>query len=497
MKIWQHVETPNKLWQSVATLIPLMLVFCAQCISIPSMPWLRTADMATWVLAALLAHFLCLAPWAVVMKDVDPYMDEIFHIPQAQRYCHGRFREWDPKITTFPGLYLLSAAARGFTGALCSKDALRLENLFYALGTHVVMYRILRRRFDSKKAAAHSFMFSLYPFHFFFQTLYYTDVGSLFWTLLTHELVMPMPKKALPTRRIIVAGVTGCVAVLFRQTNAVWLMFIFGTAALNDLQCSKWGPALEHSSISPTILLTFCKALLMESRRLLLRLGFLLFPVLLFLGFVLQNGSVVVGDHSNHQVAAHWAQLAYLSAVTAATSGVGFGSALSLTSLRQFLADCSGSSGFSRSALLLGSFGLIAYIVHKYSLAHPFLLADNRHYTFYVWKRFLSRPWFKEALTPGYVYAIWYCWRRSSNQSGLWVVIWWVAAVLTLVPAPLLEPRYWTTSVLMAHLHAPEYTWLSLSATSSVFFLVNMVTLSIFAYRPFAWPGGEIARFMW
>ncbi|MCL7039796.1 hypothetical protein MKW94_016056, partial [Papaver nudicaule] len=33
----------------------------------------------------------------------DPYMDEIFHIPQAQQYCKGNFRSWDPMITTPPG----------------------------------------------------------------------------------------------------------------------------------------------------------------------------------------------------------------------------------------------------------------------------------------------------------------------------------------------------------------------------------------------------------
>ena len=36
--------------------------------------------------------------------------DEPFHVPQTQRYCAGRWREWDPKITTFPGLYLFGAA---------------------------------------------------------------------------------------------------------------------------------------------------------------------------------------------------------------------------------------------------------------------------------------------------------------------------------------------------------------------------------------------------
>jgi alpha-1,2-glucosyltransferase len=34
--------------------------------------------------------------------------DEIFHIPQAQRYCKGHFDYYDAKLTTPPGLYIIS-----------------------------------------------------------------------------------------------------------------------------------------------------------------------------------------------------------------------------------------------------------------------------------------------------------------------------------------------------------------------------------------------------
>ena len=42
----------------------------------------------------------------------DPYIDEIFHIPQAQAYCQGDFLYWDNKITTPPGLYFPCPASR-------------------------------------------------------------------------------------------------------------------------------------------------------------------------------------------------------------------------------------------------------------------------------------------------------------------------------------------------------------------------------------------------
>lgn len=40
----------------------------------------------------------------------EPYLDEVFHIPQASKYCEGRYYEWDDKITTPPGLYVCPLA---------------------------------------------------------------------------------------------------------------------------------------------------------------------------------------------------------------------------------------------------------------------------------------------------------------------------------------------------------------------------------------------------
>lgn len=34
--------------------------------------------------------------------------------------------------------------------------------------------------------------------------------------------------------------------------------------------------------------------------------------------------------------------------------------------------------------------GALAWLLDRYTLSHPFLLADNRHYTFYLWQRFFQ-----------------------------------------------------------------------------------------------------------
>jgi alpha-1,2-glucosyltransferase len=36
--------------------------------------------------------------------------DEPFHVPQVQAYCRGEWDVWDPKITTPPGLYVLTCS---------------------------------------------------------------------------------------------------------------------------------------------------------------------------------------------------------------------------------------------------------------------------------------------------------------------------------------------------------------------------------------------------
>jgi hypothetical protein len=46
--------------------------------------------------------------------------DEPFHIPMAQQYCRGDFISWDPKITTFPGLYYLGVLYAWLSSLLLS-----------------------------------------------------------------------------------------------------------------------------------------------------------------------------------------------------------------------------------------------------------------------------------------------------------------------------------------------------------------------------------------
>lgn len=120
----------------------------------------------------------CLLFSKITREQRDPYMDELFHVPQAQKYCEGKFNEvcclmtdfvrqfvcvsislclmcqqWDPMITTLPGLYLASVGLIkpvvwlfDLKGKIvCSTAMLRFINLLFNTGNLYIIYLIICR----------------------------------------------------------------------------------------------------------------------------------------------------------------------------------------------------------------------------------------------------------------------------------------------------------------------------------------------------------------
>ena len=132
----------------------------------------------------------------------DAYMDEPFHVNQTQKYCAGQLHEWDPKITTFPGLYVFAAlpswigAAVGLSGApaWCTLSYLRGLNLLPALATPYLLLLLIRRLHPNTSpsdALANAVLLSLAPTHFFYHFLYYTDSLATVSALALLAIVLP------------------------------------------------------------------------------------------------------------------------------------------------------------------------------------------------------------------------------------------------------------------------------------------------------------------
>ncbi|KAI8927812.1 DIE2/ALG10 family-domain-containing protein [Entophlyctis helioformis] len=506
--------------------------------------------------AVLYAALLLGLAWRVDSLVPGPYMDEIFHIPQAQAYCRAMFRSWDPKITTPAGPYLVSAAARWLLASLashlaipvpensslapgggCSVFMLRSLNTLFGLATPLLILALLRHihcppshvqsRAPTAPRSAHlstsqstsqsallaleAVAVSLFPVSFFFHSLYYTDSGSTFFILLAYYLSL---------RDKIVLSTLACfVSIWFRQTNAVWLIFMAGTTAVrifhqtypdSTLDCP---PAqLQSPSHLARILAQFAWRCVADLPYLIWRLWPYMFLLEACIIFVVFNEGITMGDKENHVPGLHVPQLYYFFGFTAFFGLFPLGILSSLTLAPRTLWSSLGRS--DSLAAVAAAPVVMAETIRRFTIEHPFLLSDNRHFTFYIWKNVYRRHALaRYVLIPGYMVSIWAVMRRfATTQSVLWHVVFGVCLAAALVPSPLLEFRYFMVPYLILRVHAPRPSGPANGQMGRVVgellmnAAVNAAVFWLFLMRPFVWGSRSmhdasgsvpLQRFMW
>jgi alpha-1,2-glucosyltransferase len=179
--------------------------------------------------------------------------------------------------------------------------------------------------------------------------------------------------------------------------------------------------------------------------------------------------------------------------------------------------------------------------VHFNTIVHPFTRADNRHYVFYVF-RILMRHWaIKYAAVPVYYVCGWLVLQTLSTPSkdetqnskqkrtdartattdtdrepvqASFVLVWLATTALSVVSAPLVEPRYFIIPWIMWRLHVPSISGtaptspsegkksaydMRLAVETVWHVTINIVTGYLFFYKGFTWPSepGKVQRFMW
>lgn len=268
-----------------------------------------------------------------------------------------------------------------------------------------------------------------------------------------------------------------------------------------------------------------------------------------FTAFVVWNGGVVLGDKTNHVASIHLPQMLYLWPF------------LMFFSWPAVLPQLANPLLLQRTPRLW-LIGLVVTsmlaVVHLNTIVHPFLLADNRHYTFYVFKILRLAPWKWYAAVPVYAACAWLSvqalgsksgfsggpgvkgsrGRRPSTSSGRgdsirveadtnrisFFMVWLLSTALSLITAPLVEPRYFIVPWLMWRLHLPDSEdVLSQDATAASgasnrvrrllksfakqsvwieiawYMLINLITCRLFLYHGFEWQQepDQVQRFMW
>lgn len=470
--------------------------------------------LSMWLLAAFLGVSLvylgvtCVIFEFMHQTQPNPYLDEVFHIPQAQRYCDGNFTEWDPKITTLPGLYILSIGILQpiswflSNPQLCSSVcALRSINLLLSTGLLYVVYSLLRQIHDFDDDLDHArglltaVNMCIFPVLYFFNFLYYTDVMSTFLVLFAYLLCLQ--------KRHVLSAITGSLSVCVRQTNIVWILFLGLVSLAETLKDNAYIdkkkftlPILRSSKYLKLLWFSSCRVALansMAGKTLALSLlrnltGYILVGAA-FVAFVVWNGSIVVGDKQAHQASIHLTQILYFSAFFLSFMfplALSYLSTLHLT-IRQ------------RPLSIFFGMILILAVVHFNTVAHPYLLADNRHYTFYIWRRIIDRSWWSRYLvTPFYMLGCILIGSILKCTDFVFQMGFIFCLMASIVPQSLLEFRYFIIPYMLLRLQVIKPEMWQLIAEMSLYGLINVSTIMMYSLKTIRWPDiEEPQRFLW
>ncbi|MCJ1380173.1 glucosyltransferase [Xylographa soralifera] len=492
----------------------------------------------------LLLTIACYWFFEVTIAVPEPYLDEVFHVRQALVYWADDWATWDPKITTPAGLYVASYAWLWILKVIRVSSSfvtqLRVLNLLQGtialyLTSRQLLFDIPRLEASTNDNASrntsaqpHSLLgldhatlnVCLFPPLFFFCSLFYTDVTSTVLVLLAY-----MDFHLEKGRNQYFLSIA---ALFLRQTNIFWTaIYLGGLEVLRNLPKGRSGVEFpcrstlldvvtgswQHACLYDALVEDYIKtgvSLIVASLANMQRLALPLIPYLSLLvgfgGFVLWNGGVVLGDKENHIASIHLTQMLYIWPYIAF-----FSFPLLLPYILNAILPQNvvppplriGSTRYlvPRPGITLLSLGAMLIIVRYNTIVHPFTLADNRHYPFYVFRLLLRHPAIKYLVTPIYYICAWATiatmsgFRNDKKEKRIemkaededaassslsssvtslepgarisFVLIWLLTTSLSLITAPLVEPRYFIIPWLMWRLHVP-YSMPASSARSSL-----------------------------
>ncbi|KAJ6172348.1 Dol-P-Glc:Glc(2)Man(9)GlcNAc(2)-PP-Dol alpha-1-2-glucosyltransferase [Penicillium chermesinum] len=580
----------------------------------------------------------------------EPYLDEVFHVPQAQTYWAHKWTQWDPKITTPPGLYLwsylLCAALLTLRGSPTQLDtaALRTTNVATTGGFPPMETPSPLGCYPKGAWLSHTVLnICLFPPLFFFSALYYTDILALLAVVEAYNWDLKRASRGgslfLSTLGFLVFGLA---ALVCRQTNIFWVsVFLGGLQVVRTIRKSSkvtsssgissviqgalknevYDPPVSTASLPDyfKVAVSLAVAALKNTVPVLVSILPHILILAVFGAFVIWNNGVVLGHKEFHTAGIHLAQMLYIWPYFVFFSWpLLILPAVNIVLPKTILPKYPNYGLPEKQRKLLPTLisaalviPLLLVIVHFNTLVHPFTLADNRHYVFYVFRLLLNiHPAVKYAAVVVYFACGWavisalgftistaprlfqlppgvkpgprkpeaktspapkeitrdqpkgtrkstrttrkspsktqpepakpdpvtletfasiqeHLMKRRQEQADSsprvsFVLVWLAATALSLVTAPLVEPRYFIIPWVMWRLHLPAVPALGVFRRQPAeteqervrsdlaghvpvfletawFMLINAVTGYVFLYKGFEWPQepGKVQRFMW
>lgn len=440
------------------------------------------APAALWALPAALSLLVTHA-W-IHHRQPAPYMDELYHAPQAALFCASlptlSLPAYLPELTTPPGAYLLPTILSPVFG--CSLRVLRLHAALSVLVLvpllAAVAHSLLGNRgglLGDGRAWRIAAVLGTHPPLLFAGGLFYTDAPAAAAIAAVWALAL--------LGQHVASAAAGLFAASVRQTGAVWHLALAVHAIL-------LGPCRPH-----------------RLRRMLLALApHAAAACVVLAAFAWNDFALAVGHQEHHSLKPHWAMPAFFGAYVAL-----FGFPLLVLALPAASRVISRNPLSAGVALAAATAALVSGGRATGGHVHPFALADNRHYTFYLYRRLLvPYPAVRDAVASGAAILIGLlfapaaeAWADSGPRAkggdyaavgGIFAMLGALAATfVTVVPAQLLEPRYFIPGFLvcmMLFLTKKVIRFGNRQAAVCVVFniLVHFGVVYVFAEMPFSRP---------
>lgn len=430
-----------------------------------------------------------------VNKSSPLIIDEEFHLPQGMAYCKRNFSEYDPKITTPPGLYIISMAILAPFG-VCSWYNLRFVNLV-ANGLNFFLYYIVARysythhHNEEFPIVLTAVNMAILPPLYFFSHVYYTDILSV-------TFVMAMMFFFLSDLHLL-ASFSGLFSIIMRQTNVVWVamfggiyftrefMYVLKTDRKNESgdnliipdRCVTWNDItdfINNFKHRSHLVKNIKKNVWFNT----MNYGAVL---LLFVMFIIYNGGIVIGDKFAHQASIHIPQIFYFSLFF-----IVFGWAFVFEWLHLFYEYI--TRHFIQASVFLVTFMVIIYFN---TIEHEYLLADNRHFTFYVWQRFYQRySGFRYVMAIPYLCGLYILIKRLKPHRDCSLLIFYLPATFfVLCSQRMIEIRYFFIPFLIARLSIRNAPVSALLIETTTYCVINYLAFDVFFTKNIFWADYE------
>ncbi|EEB10157.1 conserved hypothetical protein [Pediculus humanus corporis] len=441
-----------------------------------------------------------------------PYIDEIFHIPQAQTYCSNNWTEWNPKITTLPGLYIVSYVILNLFKTLfqydnyCSVYGLRATNIIGTLLNFILTISVIKRLEEKYAITSRNhlivlsgFNIATFPPLYFFTFLYYTDVWSTSFVLLTYYLYLSKKNNKNSISKFLGS-------VIMRQTNIIWVGLLILDKSWQVFSKNYKFNSKQDFNITKKIIQNFFFNLKMKDKNLwdvikifindvLIETYHLIFLCCIFIMFVIWNGSIVVGDKLAHSVKFHPMQNLYFLNFTIFFSWPF--ALIELLSMRTKIIKIKPRNVII--IIIILSTIAIGILSEWNKMEHPYLLADNRHIAFYIWKKIFGHGLYRRIIIPTYLLSGFLYYKLLIKKCHfMFTIALTLCTALNLTPQFLFEIRYFIIPYVIWRLQLKQSP-IQVYAETIFYSIVNFITFYLFINKPFVWISEPDIkqRFIW